>query len=220
MFLEPVTLNKQQNFQIVNNWAELLRRGDHDALAEKFKCNKEVLDKVNSITAEEIPKANPQISTGFIVRVSVRDTVSLNKLQQAILNGFENNEYVVERLISKRQNLNQLVAKVGFELQKLDSLKTSIEAGAFKAQKGAASFMLDISQINSQIIGLMEKKVAYIEELKFTEAVHVLQSFQRFGKPDQPKLRAFLVLGLSCGLIIGLLASFYKIFLRKYPGLL
>jgi hypothetical protein len=66
--------------------------------------------------------------------------------------------------------------------------------------------MIDITGLNRQLIEMNEKLLNYKQELKFTNAVQVLQSFSKFSSPAGPK--KIVTFGIA---IIGCLALTYII---------
>jgi LPS O-antigen subunit length determinant protein (WzzB/FepE family) len=213
--LQPAILTKQEFFQVVNNWSELRRTNNDAELAQRFNCDPHLFNKIGSITAQEIPKTNLQ-AKAFILSATVKDTTVIPALQKAVISGFENNEYIKEQLADQRGNLKQLIEKISIEMQKLENLKLQNIDSGLRSNTNSRAFMLDISNINSQIVILLEKKVKYETDLKFANAVQVLQNFSRPDIPDQPKLRSLLILGFICGAFIGFIISVYKQFMKKY----
>ena len=75
--------------------------------------------------------------------------------------------------------------------------------------------MLDVSGINAQWIGLNEKLLALQEELRFVNAVQVLQSFNKISKPESPKLLKSLFFGVLAGGFIGYIIALIRYLLGK-----
>lgn len=224
LILHSFTLTNQEHMQIIASWSELLQNKEYATLASIFNCDQSLIRKLNRIFAEEIVKANPLgTANGFVVNVSVKDTAILAELQEGIKYGLENSEYVKERIAVKRSNLQILIKKVSDEIAKLDSVKANIE-NALKNNtfsKTPSSFLIDAGDINNQIIALNEKLLNYQEELKFANAVQVIQKFNKLSKPVQPKKMSLLFMGLVTGMAIGYLIYLWKFLRRKvlnYPS--
>ena len=162
------------------------------------------------MSTEEIQKLYVQENPhGFIVRVIVKDTSILDQLQQSIVYGLENTEYVKERLISKRASLIELIEKVKGEITKLDSTKLAVENILNNKNKSSSSLFVDITSINSGIISLNEKLLGYQEDLKFANAIQVLQRFNKFSKPESRQGPLLFILGATIGLLMGYLVSLF-----------
>ena len=208
LVLHSAILTNLENIQIIENWKTLLRKKEYNTLAGIWNSNPDLVKKVKKISAEEIQKLYVQENPhGFIVRVTVKDTSILDNLQQGIVYGLENTEYVKERLITKRANLIELIEKVKGEIAKLDSTKLAVENILNNKNKSSSSLFVDITSINSGIINLNEKLLAYQEQLKFANATQVLQNFNKFSHPESRNGPLLLFVGAIIGLVIGYLSS-------------
>jgi len=208
LVLHSAILTNLENIQIIENWKTLLRKKEYNTLAGIWNSNPDLVKKVKKISAEEIQKLYVQENPhGFIVRVIVKDTSILDNLQQGIVYGLENTEYVKERLITKRANLVELIEKVKGEMAKLDSTKLAVENILNNKNKSSSSLFVDITSINSGIINLNEKLLAYQEQLKFANATQVLQNFNKFSHPESRNGPLLLFVGAIIGLVIGYLTS-------------
>lgn len=211
LLLHSFTLTNTEHINIIGNWNDLLKKKEYDALSKDFNCDPGMLESVSSITASEIQKLYIQNNpNGFMVEVVVKDTSVLDPLQQGIVNGLENGAYLKAKLESRKSNLRQLIEKVKTEIAKLDSTKRDIETSIRNTGRSAASYIIDVSGITGQMIGLNEKLVGYQEDLKFTRAVQVLHNFAKFKKPSSPKLVKLTVLGFLAGFCIGYLIAMYR----------
>jgi hypothetical protein len=124
-------------------------------------------------------------------------------LQKALVYGLNNTEYVKQRLSLRKQDLETLIEKVTAEIQKLDSVKKSIEAVITSKEKNSNSFMLDIPAINKEFIDMNEKLLSYREELQFNSSgIQVLQSFVSLNTPVSISLRVMILLGILFCLFI------------------
>ena len=208
LVLHSSILTNLENIEIIENWKTLLRKKEYKTLSGIWICNPDLVKKVEKLSAEEIQKLYVQENPhGFIVRVTVKDTSILDNLQQGIVYGLENTEYVKERLITKRANLVELIEKVKGEMAKLDSTKLAVENILNNKNKSSSSLFVDITSINSGIIDLNEKLLAYKEQLKFANATQVLQNFNKFSHPESRNGPLLLFVGAIMGLVIGYLTS-------------
>jgi len=215
LLLHSSILTNTEYINIIENWNGLLKNGEYAALGERLNCDPAMLKKLGKITAAEIQKLYiPNNPNGFEVTALVKDNTILDSLCKGIIYGFENTDYIKARLASRRSILASLIDIVKIEIVKLDSTKKSIGYNISSNNQHASSFIIDISTINSQVIGLNEKLLGYQDELKFSNAVQVFHKFEKFEKPVAPKLFKLLVLGFIGGFAIGYLLSLF-IFLRK-----
>ena len=95
------------------------------------------------------------------------------------------------------------------EITKLDSTKLAVENILNNKNKSSSSLFVDITSINSGIISLNEKLLGYQEDLKFANAIQVLQRFNKFSKPESRQGPLLFILGATIGLLMGYLVSLF-----------
>jgi len=198
LILHSSFLTNLEEIEIINYWNELLKRNEYAALAQSFNCNESILHNVLSIEASEILKnysaSNPN---GFYIDARVRNNAVLPALQKALIYGLNNTEYVKQRLSLRKKDLETLIDKVTAEIQKLDSVKKSIETVITSREKNSSSFMLDIPGVNKEFLDMNEKLLSYHEELQFsTSGIQVLQSFVPLNTPVSISLRVMILIGI------------------------
>lgn len=221
MVVHSFMLANQEEIQLISNWDKLLTRKGYSELAGIFNCSESLLKKVKKIKGDEILQVFSAVNpNGFTVDVIVTDNDVLDSLEKGIVHGFENSDYVADRLAIKKENLRELITTTETEIQKLDSNK-KLMSDILKGQERApASMIVDISNLNRQLIEMNEKLLSFKENLKFTNAVQVLQGFSRIEQPAGPKLIPWLVIGLTGFIGIAFLTTFFhsiaeKLRLRK-----
>jgi hypothetical protein len=198
LILHSSFLTNLEEIEIINYWNELLKRNEYGALAQSFNCDEKTLHNVVSIEGSEILKnysaSNPN---GFYIDTRVKDNAVLPELQRALVYGLNNTEYVKQRLSLRKKDVETLIDKVTAEIQKLDSVKKSIETVITSREKNSTSFMLDIPGVNREFIDLNEKLLSYREELQFSSSgIQVLQSFVPLNTPVSISLRVMILLGI------------------------
>lgn len=197
MLLHPMYLTNGEQMQIIDNWDELLKRQEHSSLAQLWNCDEKLVSRVASIDATDIMKVfTPNNPNGFYVDVKVKDNSILPALQQAIVYGLNNSEFVKEKVLVRRENLKSMITEVTIEIAKLDSIKTNVENIISNKEKNSSSLMIDVSGLHRQMIDLNERLLGLREELKFVNGVYVLQGFSRFDKPVSISLKVLIILGL------------------------
>ena len=210
LVVHSFVLTNQNDIQIIANWNAVLKSGDCGALVNTFNLAEDILSKLKQIKAEEIQKIfTPNNPNGFTIEVLVTDNSILEDLQKGIVYAFDNSDYVKDRLIAKRDRLQELIDKTSIELTKLDSTKKLVENIISGKGSSSSSLIVDASNINRQWIDMNEKLLSLKEELKFSKAVQVLQGFSKFKRPAGPNLFVWLFLGLISCLS---LASIYTLF--------
>ena len=216
LLLHSVILTNEEEIAIIDTWKDLMKKGERKALAGTLNLDSSTVSQLVKIDAEQIQKLYSQNNpNGFMVEVLVKDTSILYDLEKGIVYGLESSSYVQDRVASRRERLKAMIEKVNSELSKLDSMKTSIQRIIAGKSSGGSSFMLDVSGINAQWIGLNEKVLALEEELRFVNAVQVLQSFNRISRPESPKLLKTLFFGVLAGGFIGYIIALVRYLLSK-----
>lgn len=197
MVLHSFMLTNPEQMQIVANWSALLANDEYASLARKLNCDEAILHPIKRIRAEEIQKVfTTENPNGFTIEVTLTDNSILEPLQEGILYGLRNSEYVNARMISRRSTLSEMIVKTTSELRKLDSTKLFLDRIMRGESRSAPSMILEAGTINRQWLEMNERLLNYQSELKFAEAVQVLQGFSRFDRPTGPKLIPWLIIGL------------------------
>ena len=206
MILHSSYLTNSEQIEIIDYWNELLKRGERATLAHILHCDEQVLGNVTSCEGAEILKnysaSNPN---GFYIDVKVKNNSVLPGLQKAIVDGLDNTEFVKQKLSIRRQNLEELIAKVVIEIRELDSIKSDIENIISNKEKNSSSLMLDVSGVSRELIDMNEKRLSYQEELKFSSGVQVVQGFVPLNTPVSISLKVMILLGLIVCLSIAYL---------------
>jgi hypothetical protein len=216
MIVHSFVLTNQEEIEIANNWNDLLKRDEHEMLAQAFNCRKDILEKLKSIKAAEIQKVfTPTNPNGFSIEVMVTDNSILPELQHGIVYGFENSPYVKERIAFKKANYQDLIDKTTTEISKLDSTKGLIENILKGKGKSSSSFIINGSDINRQWLEMNQGLLSLKEELQFTNAVQVLQGFSTFREPAGPHLVVWIIVSLVFFLALAYIYALFKTIREK-----
>lgn len=215
MLLKPIMLTDPEQIALIDNWSNLLKKKEWPVLAQQFHVDATLFKKVQSIKTEELQKSNaPNNFTAFTLTVIVTDTAVLQRLQKGIEYALDNSEYIKDKLAARKNLLRSMIQTVQQEITHLYNLQATIES-SLQQNNNAGRFMVSISDISSQIASLQEKKLNFEENLSFTSAVQVLQSFYNPSKPTYPQLLKQLMMGFAGGLFLGSVIAFYLYLKRK-----
>ena len=196
MVVHSFILTNAEQIQIVNNWGDLLRQKEYGALAKAWNCSEQLVQELKWIRAKEIQQVfTPNNPNGFMVDVRVSDNSFLERIQQALVWGFENNSFVRDKLATRKKGLAALITETENQFRKLDTSRQQTERLISGNGHSSASLIVDASAINRQLVELQEKLQGFRETLEFTAAVQVLQDFIPVKKPDGPHLLTWLALG-------------------------
>jgi len=190
-------LTNQEHIQIIDAWNELLGKREYSSLTALFNCSENILRPLRSIKGDEIQKVfSPNNPNGFIIEVNVTDISILDSLEPAIVNGLENNGYVKQRIAYRRANLVQQIERTTTEIKRLDSTRNIIEGPVRKNELHNDNAVSDLASIYGQLTEMNEKLATYREQLQFSNAVQILQGFNKIKQPNGPRLFVWLFLGL------------------------
>jgi len=209
LILHSSFLTNLEEIEIITYWNELLKRDEYKALAQSFNCDESLLHEVVSIEGSEILKnysaSNPN---GFYIDARIKNNAILPGLQKALVYGLNNTEYVKQRLSLRKKDVETLIDKVTVEIQKLDSLKKSIETVITSNEKNATSLIFNIPGVNKEFIDMNEKLLNYREELQFSSSgIQVLQSFVPLNTPVSISLKVMILLGILFCLFIAVIST-------------
>ena len=211
MLLQPLMLSNQNDIQILTNWNGLLRSGNRDVLSTILAIPEDTLKKLKQIKAEEIQKIfTPSDPNGFTLDVWVTDVSILDRLQEGIIYGFENSEFVKNRLASRKNRLRELIDITSTEIKRLDSTKKIVENIIVGKGASSATLIVDGSTISRQLVEMNEKLLNFKEELKFASSIQVLQGFSKPKRPAGPNLYKWLFLGFISGLAVAWLIGLFR----------
>jgi hypothetical protein len=210
LVVQPTMLSDPEQMEVINRWSELLKKKEFPALAGQLNININQLKKVSAISVEELQKSYaPGNFTALTITALVKDTSVLNPLQKGILYGFDNSEYVKDKLVAKRNTLTTLIQTTSQEINRLYKWQSAVEISMQSGNSGNGRVIVDVSNISSQIAALQEKRLSFEENLSFNTAVHLLQSFYIPSRPKYPILLKQLLMGLAGGLMLGGVLAFY-----------
>jgi uncharacterized membrane-anchored protein YhcB (DUF1043 family) len=218
MIVQSTILTNAEQIEVLKNWNDLVKRGEHEILARFLNTNTGIVTKLHLIEGVEILKLYVESnSIGFRINVLVSDTTILDTLQRSIVYGLENGEYIKRRVDARTEDLHKLITEVQSQIAELDSTKKEVGRQFGSQGKSGSSVMVNLSDMNTQSVELNEKLLKYEDELKFINPLKVLQSFIKYKKAFEPKLVKCIVVGLISGFIIGyLLAVFNLISVRLH----
>lgn len=217
MIVHSYILTNLEQIGIADNWNELLQKKEYASLASIFNCNTQLLPKVRQIKAEELLKvyaaSNPN---GFLLSVIVADNDILPELQKGIVYGFENGNYVKEKMEARRAILRELIIKSESEIASLDSTRKVMEHILNGTERPASSLIVDGSSMNRQSIEMNEKLLRFKEELRFTNPIQVLQGFNSFSQPASPNLTKLVMIGALAFFAVSYFLTLFHSLWRKW----
>lgn len=208
LLLETTVVNNTETKAIVQDWNQMLRPAGYSTLMKEFGCSERLVRNLKKITAEPLSQQT-ETGTALAIDVSVRDTAMMKDVQEALVRGFRQNDYVNRRVVQRREGTREQIDQVTREIAKLDSSKGVIGTMLGTERNGNTPVILDIANISVERTALVEKLTALREALLFMDAASVLQNFTAPQGP-KPGLITLLAIGLAGGFIVGYLISLGK----------
>lgn len=197
LIAHSAVLTNQENIQIIDTWNSLLKKHEYGEVAKAFNCPENAVRKLKKIQGTEIQKVfaatNPN---GFYIDVQVTDNSVLPTIQQGIIYGFENGDYVRERVAYKKTRLKEMIDNLRVEVGRLDSTSRNMEKIMNGHSNSSPGVIVDGSNISRQLIDLNEKLLFFEEEVSFTSGIQVLQGFSKYSQPVSANLIVLIGLGL------------------------
>lgn len=214
MVVQSSVIANAQALRIVTNWEDLLNTSGYPILSNIFQQPGSVVSQISGINAEVIPGADE--NSGMVIEVIVADSSVIPAVQQGILNGFGNSEYMKERLAIRRQNLEEQIAQSKSELARLDSVKPYIRSFAAADEPTNSRLILDVSDISTQKLACMDRIAQFQEKLKFLRGAYLLQELTPSKRSKLVPAPVLPLLGLVLGFLISYSAITFAILKAKY----
>lgn len=211
LILHSSYLTNQEEIEIIGYWNELLKRNEDKILAPIFNCSEDLLHKVISLEGIEIQKNYSSTDpNGYYIEAKIRDNSILGDLQNAIIYGLNNTEFVKQKLSAKEDELKDLIDKTTTEIARIDSVKTKIEVIITSGEKNSYPLLGYVQGINKEGIDLNEKLLGYKNELKTISSIQVLQSFIPLNTPVSVSLKVTIAMGVILCLAVAYLFTLLK----------
>lgn len=197
LLLHSAILSNPEEIEIIQTWNQLLKTKQYKALSESFQCSEELLGCVRDLKANEIEKIFvPNNPNGFILEATVTDNSIWKDLEKGIVRGLSTTDYAREKIAVKKANLTELIDKTTKEIQRFDSTKQKIREILDGQAKASSALVIDGAGIHRQTIDLNEKLLNYKQDLRFSDAVQVLQSFSLSQQPVRTSRFVWLFIGI------------------------
>jgi uncharacterized protein involved in exopolysaccharide biosynthesis len=212
MIARSVVSTTAEVVNITSTWNELLEKKEYELLAPKLYLSPQTLSKVLNIAAEPKRIASRDIEgeEGFIIKVTLKNMSVVDSLQTGIIQALQNSSYVNLRITLKKKQMLELKAKITEELDAIDSTKLLMQKLLSTNNVKYNTFLTDPGTLYEQSVYLYERRQEVDNELQFLDDVQVVEGFVKFTRPDFPKLKECLLLGMVSGFLLTLLFAFFK----------
>jgi hypothetical protein len=198
LVIGSTVLNTQEMQELMEGWQPLLSRPA--VLAETMGCSPEIVKHIGGLSAEPLPE-DEEHTYYMLLTVTLRDTGNLREVQDAIIRGIRNNEYVSKRAGIRMAGLDEQIKKASAEITRLDSTREFIESLSSASRKDD-KVIIDLSNISKQKVAIQAKLSGYREKRAFGDGAMLVIGFAAIKGP-KPGLLTMLSLGVAAGFLIG-----------------
>jgi hypothetical protein len=211
LLFESNVLNNTEQSELIDSWDLLLGARNYGYLQKRMNCSAETISAIRGVQVEALAGLVDQTTNCFVLNVTLWKVDQAQNIQEALLNGMQNNEFVQQKIKTRKANLNNQIRVADGEITKLDSTKTLVESLAADEKKSDGRLILDVSGISKEKVEIGEKLALYREK----EGLVGVQLVQGITTPEGPKpgWLALLAGGLVAGFLFGYAAAVLKSFL-------
>jgi LPS O-antigen subunit length determinant protein (WzzB/FepE family) len=180
--------------------ADLRNDGNFEALSQKLNIS---IDEAKSIQKIQIRNKTTQkdfFTADILLRVN--NTAYIPKVSEGIMQFFESNPFVKNRVDVMKHELEDFTSKGEQELVRLDSLKTALKEVITK-EKGGNGNIVFPSNIHLEGVMINEKVYQARQDLKLVKGVELLSQPAIPATPANPSKLLLLFSGIAAGLVLG-----------------
>lgn len=191
--------------QLARNLSSLIKDSNYELLADRLSLSPEQASKLHEVRIEgALEGAVPEEARSFIVVVvRILDNAVLPDLQAGIIEYLSQNDFVKTRTEEKKRYYQELIARIGEEIEKLEVAKQRITSGDFG--RAAGTVMMNPSEIYAQTVTLVETKLSMEEKLHLVNSVQLVEGFSPLNRHVSPRLSILLPAGLVSGFLLAFL---------------
>lgn len=183
-------------------------------VTQKLNLNENEARNIVSIKLKDMSdtlrlKNDDSLATTLKITLIVKDTTLIEKVQQGIINLFENNEYALKRKQARLDNLIDLKKSLDTKITSLDTLKTIVSNSIIPKSQGQGNVFLGepinpVSVYDKEIVFFREQ-LFLNEQIKNINTFEIIRPFTKIYKPNYPNLLIVQAIALGAGLLLGLI---------------
>jgi hypothetical protein len=207
LLMESTVLSNLEQSELIEDLGHLARR-HNDLLQQQFNCPPAIAQNIMGLSIDQL-STTPDGVSSFIVTVNIKDTSLLHGVQDALLNGLRNNDFVKQKVAIRMASLEKEIEQAEGEITKLDSPKVFIESLVHAEKKDNGPLIVNVADISRQKVEIAERLAGYKERLAFGKGVSLVLGYSTVYGP-KPGLLTLLAAGLIAGFIIGYLVAVFR----------
>ena len=206
---------------LFKNLNELLKEGNHEAIAEILKISLKDAKSIVKIEATPVDLKDTKTAINaenlvytFQIDILVIDPKNLDRIQSGILYYIQNNDFVKKRVDLQKVYIESMINKIDNEINKMDTTRSLFNK--LYGKNSTSMINSDPTSFNNSLITLHERKLTLKNSLVTLNQVLVIQNFIKYSKPVSPKLNILIPAGIITGLLVGLGFIFILELRRKF----
>lgn len=204
MIIYSSILTESYCLELAENLNALVRDHNHRLLADRLGITEKQAAAIRKVTMKGALEGALQEADRLVIVVTVRtlDNAILPDLQEGIIKYIAENDFVKIRIDEKKRTYNELIARVGEEIEKLEAVKQRMLQGPYASSSGMV--MMNPSEAYSRTVELVKQKLALEESLRLVNSVQLVEGFIPLHRPVSPKLPVLLAAALVAGSLLAL----------------
>jgi hypothetical protein len=189
---------------------DLVREENYNEIEKLTGLPKDIaknLEKLEAAPNREIQKnidKDIRKDSTLALTIEITDNENLEKIQQGLINYFENLPYVKKRKQLFREGKERLLAQIQKDIKHTDSLKRIVEASLTAKNP---IILNSNSGFSKDLLLLYEAESKVKEELAFSDDITVVKGFTRYQKARKFSINDTLGISALIGFIVGVLWS-------------
>lgn len=216
MIAQPNGITSMDMVSYINDLTPLCETKNYVAIKNALELRDTTIEKIKSIQAYHYVDVNLDgygdyidykgeynakdtttqiIRNRFVVGVEMYDNYSFNDVKRGIYKYIHKNEYLTRLNDIRKQELSDLIANTGYEIQKLDSLQNfeyfeESKITATRQQQSQLTFLTEKDKplYYQNKLSLLNNKQKYEKELAMaTDPITVIKDFTALSKEENPR---------------------------------
>jgi len=184
--------------------SDLRNDGNYAQLSKQLNITEEKARTIQKLQIRNKTTQKDFFTADIQLRVSNPENIS--KISTGIMQFFESNPFVKNRVDVMKHELEDFTSKGEQELKRLDSLKVSLKEVITK-EKGSNGNIVFPSNIHLEGVMINEKVYQARQDLKLVKGVELLAQPAVPNTPSNPSKLLLLFAGIIAGLVLGVFVT-------------
>jgi hypothetical protein len=164
--------------------------------------------KFSNLDADRVEEDSILTGSPFRIEMSLYDRNLFDSMEPAITSFLESNRYFAKQKRVKQRQIEQMISKLGGEINSLDSIKTIVSEPRGPVNGFVYGQPIDPTNLFKESINLYKEQVQLEASLEHLDNIEVVTSFEPRLYPTGPSLRKYLAIGAMIAFVIGIVVAF------------